>query len=81
MSDINISVSRTTRGFSILTFEDTHGREVIVKKSSFISEQAIWVGPVEPKEDGVSPLVLLDRNMVSALLPYLMKFAATGDIQ
>lgn len=79
-----------SRGFGLIRFLDRYGQVCSLQDSSLATEAAIWLGvtntgdviegPVtrESNED-INVGMHLTQSMVKQLLPYLQKFAETGD--
>ena len=63
--------SLTNRGFGLLRFVDTYGRDCSVQESSVVP--CLWVGA---DDQGVR--MHLSQRQVRDLLPYLEHFAAHG---
>ncbi len=87
-------MKRTERGFDLMEFIDRYGEKCSLQKSSLATEDCIWLGISEPviraidsgKEiplptgSTVGGRMHLTREQVQTLLPYLKRFAETGDL-
>lgn len=72
-------MKKTERGFSYYEFIDKNGVECSLQKSSLAFEDCIWLGC-----DGIhmaNARMHLTQDMVRDLLPYLQKFAETGELE
>lgn len=91
-----IKISNTERGFAKGEFLDLYGQKCSIQKSSLATADAIWLGvdvgfkpevlKNSPAESGgptfpVGARMHLDRKKVKALLPMLIKFSVTGDLE
>ena len=65
--------SKTSRGFSVLTFYDDYNKECSLQKSSSI-EDHIWLGIDDPKEVFVDTRMHLTRKQSIHLAIKLLKF-------
>lgn len=101
-----VAVSKTERGFSIVTFQDDHGKQCSLQKSSAAEGNKIWFGcdeiglkrftsrseggegwqdvPLEQDSHGAMYIantrMHLTQESVLMLLPYLQRFAETGEL-
>lgn len=89
-------VKKTNRGFPCVDFTDRYGVKCSLQESSLATEAAIWFGcneasPQVHVNGNWQPVPLpggtvcntrmhLTREMVEELLPYLKRFACTGQI-
>jgi hypothetical protein len=71
-----MKLSKTQRGFALITFTDSYGAECSLQKSSLATEDAVWFGV----DGDVGERMHLTVEMVRALLPALTRFADTGDL-
>lgn len=76
----------TDRGFGIIEFKDQYEQPCSLQKSSIATIDCIWLGVHTEidlntkKELGPAQRMHLTQKQVKELLPYLEKFATTGDI-
>lgn len=80
---------KNTRGFGVITFSDLYEQECSLQDSSLATEAAIWIGvdntgahihgPNGTPNEHVKARMHLSQSMVKQLLPYLTKFAETGE--
>jgi len=86
----------TKRGFDLIEFDDYYGESCSLQKSSIASLDAIWFGihnaiPKVLSNAGwvdypihsdvlLTTRMHLTQDQVKELLPYLIKFAETGNI-
>lgn len=101
-----MKITKTGRGFDLITFTDRNGIEVSLQKSSLATEDAVWFGVYDdivrecrkdtkegwqdinldtikhsPENDIlVENRMHLTQSMVKELLPYLKRFAETGEL-
>lgn len=101
-----MKITKTGRGFDLITFTDRNGLLGSLQKSSLATEDAIWLGVYDdivrecrmdtkegwqdidlntikhsPENDIlVENRLHLTQSMVKELLPFLQKFAETGEI-
>lgn len=68
-----VEFRKTERGFDLYEFTDLYGQTSSLQKSSLATENAIWFGI-----DGAR--MHLTSEMVEQMLPFLMRFAYTGDL-
>ena len=75
--------SKTNRGFHYADFYDRNNEGCSLQKSSIADEDCIWLGIDRPKSIGgvVYGRMHLTQEMVMALLPYLNRFAYSGEIK
>jgi len=98
-----MKITKTNRGFNIITFKDRYDADCSLQKSSIATEDCIWLGiddakpqilASKTKEGGTgwvsyhipSDVLLttrmhLTQKQVKKLLPHLIKFVETGNIQ
>lgn len=69
-------VTKTERGFDLITFEDRYANPCNIQKSSLATEEAIWFGFSGPDGDRMH----LTQHQVARLLPILQKFVDTGEL-
>ena len=85
-------MKHTQRGFAIHEFEDRNGVRCSLQKSSLTTEDAIWLVAqeiglkrFEPgkgwKDVPLEHEVHLTRKQVKHLLPFLIRFAETGQLE
>lgn len=91
---MDLEEANTPRGFRVVEFFDQKGEECSLQKSSLAFLECIWFGLDKPHlvyENGggefkLPPNVLgfsrmhLTRENVRVLLPYLQRFAETGEL-
>ena len=70
----------TDRGFDIVYFEDSYGAKCSLQKSSRATVEAIWLGCYQKDNGDHNDRMHLTRKQVKKLLPFLKKFAKTGDL-
>ena len=80
---------KTIRGFGIITFMDRYEQDCSLQDSSLATEAAIWLGvdntgrqiegPKGQRNEDVGVRMHLTQAMVKQLLPFLTKFAETGE--
>lgn len=91
-----MKITKTNRNFDIIDFTDSYGTECSLQKSSLAFEDRIWLGTNDGKPqiqtpEGFKPYTLPDkvllstrmhltRKQVKQLLPFLKKFAKTGEL-
>lgn len=63
----------TERGFARYEFADHYGAPCSLQKSSLATRDCVWLGAGDGR-------MHLTQEMVAALLPALMHFAATGEL-
>jgi len=63
----------TERGFSRIEFKDRYNFDCSLQASSLAEEACIWLGVEENRAH-------LTQEHVKKLLPYLQRFAETGEI-
>ncbi len=68
-------MKRTERGFDVWEFTDRSGKKCSIQKSSLADEDCIWLGIHD-----LAGRMHLTRAQVRKLLPYLKRFAATGNL-
>lgn len=89
-------INHTSRGFACVEFDDHYGQHCSLQKSSLADEDAIWFGvdntgphlsfPNEsvaergPTDVDVHVRMHLTREQVATLLPLLVRFVETGEI-
>ena len=76
----------TARGFTLLKFKDVYDQPCSLQKSSIMTPECIWLG-VETSIDlntkevlGDNQRMHLSQAQVQELLPYLIRFAKTGQL-
>jgi hypothetical protein len=72
-----LAVGRTERGFAIVKFTDLYDSKCSLQKSSLALQDCVWLGTDTPGHDRMH----LTREMVEALLPLLLRFVATGELE
>ena len=81
-----MEIKETIRGFDLIEFQDYYKTPCSLQKSSLAEEECVWFGrdidqQVHPVfGDKLTTRMLLTRDQVQALIPYLQKFVATGVI-
>lgn len=90
-----LEVTQTCRGFDYIKFDDHYGQHCSLQKSSLMEPDAIWLGvdntgpymgsidPLHNKQDvnvDVKCRMHLSQEQVKQLLPFLIKFAETGEL-
>ena len=68
-----VKLEQTSRGFSIIRFEDRLNNECSLQKSSLADEDCIWLGVDEYR-------MHLTRDMVAVLIPFLYNFVELGEL-
>lgn len=68
---MKIKKGKDSRGFSLYSFEDTHGNKCSFQESSNAEKECIWLGGDEIQ-------MHLDRKMCKKLGELLLKFANEG---
>lgn len=75
---------KTIRGFTLIKFKDLYNQDCSLQKSSIATTDAVWLGVTNTGEllgnKDVNNRMHLDQNQVKKLLPYLIKFAETGEL-
>jgi hypothetical protein len=71
---MKLVMGQTLRGFAWSEFTDHNGNQCSLQKSSLATEDCIWLGRAEAR-------MHLTREMVEALLPYLMTFVDIGELE
>jgi hypothetical protein len=93
---MTLTVDQTERGFNRFYFMDRYNVTCSLQMSSLASEAAIWLGCDDPEprilvpNEGWQPVVIpglvtntrmhLTQDQVRELLPFLTRFAETGEI-
>jgi hypothetical protein len=74
-------IVRNENGLSKLTFEDDYRQQCSLQKSNASLANKIWLG-VDKDINGkaVNARMHLTQEQVKDLLPYLQKFAGTGEL-
>lgn len=77
------------RGFGVIQFSDRYAQRCSLQDSSLATEASIWLGvdnvgpqlegPTGQRNEEVQARMHLTQEMVKQLLPYLTRFAETGD--
>lgn len=96
MPHLNITQNNTARGFARFCFEDRYKVACSLQMSSLATEAAIWLGcdDIQPRilvpNEGWQPVSIpgmitnsqmhLTQDQVRELLPYLQRFAETGEL-
>jgi len=88
-----LEVTQTCRGFDYIEFDDYYGQHCSLQKSSLMEPNAIWLGvkntgpnlglmygDVNQKNVDVHCRMHLSQEQVKQLLPFLVKFAKTGQL-
>lgn len=70
----SLELTQTPRGFDFLEFQDRNNQKCTLQKSSCATEDAIWLGIHDEKR------MHLTQEQVAALLPFLIRFAETGEL-
>lgn len=72
---------RSETGLSKITFEDDYKQQCSLQKSNAALENKIWLG-VDKDINGkaVNARMHLTQDQVRELLPFLQKFAETGEV-
>ena len=88
ITETTLEKGETPRGFGIIKFVDRYEQSCSLQDSSLATEPAIWLGvdntgphiqgPSGNRNDDVGVRMHLTQAMVIQLLPYLTKFAETG---
>lgn len=77
---LDLTFSKTNRGFGLVTFKDLYGDECSLQESSLATEACIWLGMDKPKE--VEGTVLgrmhLNQKQAKSLIKLLNFFVKTG---
>jgi len=76
------SIDLTQRGFARMEFRDIYDTECSLQKSSLADRDAIWLGcdkVLFHLGEYHNQRMHLDQQAVKELLPYLKRFARTGD--
>lgn len=73
-----MKIKKTNRGFSVIEFKDSYGKQCSLQESSSASEPKIWFG-VDDVPNGLGGMHLT-REQVKELLPHLNRFVKTGDL-
>lgn len=92
-----LKIEQTSRGFNRANFVDKYGIVCSLQESSAADEPCIWLGCNEPnpkqlryggwrdyelpKDVECTTRMHLTREHVKALLPHLIKFVETGEIE
>ena len=89
ITESTLDFGKTGRGFGLIKFDDRYAQQCSLQDSSLATEPAIWFGvdntgpqingPVGMKSEEVHVRMHLTQAMVQQLLPYLTKFAETGE--
>ena len=84
-----LNQGQTNRGFGLINFTDRYQQECSLQDSSLATEAAIWLGvdntgpeltgPTGQRNEPVGARMHLTQTMVKQLLPFLTKFAQTGE--
>lgn len=74
-----------TCGFDYIKFDDHYGQHCSLQKSSLMEPDAIWLGvdntgPYMGSNVDVKCRMHLSQEQVKQLLPFLIKFAETGEL-
>lgn len=72
----SMSIDQSERGFDTVNFVDLFGQPCSLTKSSSAIEASVWIGV----SDGTSNSMHLSQESVRRLLPFLQRFAETGEI-
>ena len=88
-----LEVTQTCRGFDYIEFDDYYGQHCSLQKSSLMEPNAIWLGVKntgpnlglvyaggDEKNVDVHCRMHLSQEQVKQLLPFLVKFAKTGEL-
>ena len=80
-----LEVTKTNRGFQLIEFRDRYDAACSLQKSSLAHEDAIWFGCNENSfhsttGEPLAPRMHLTQEQVRELLPYLQRFAETGEL-
>lgn len=78
---MNIEFRKTDRGFVRADFVDKYGSQCSLQKSSLATEDAIWLGVHKDFLGSEATRMHLTQEHVRALLPFLTKFAETGELE
>lgn len=70
---------KTTRGFTYFSFNDRYDVPCSIQKSSLATEDAIWFG-ISDFKNQIFERMHLTQEQIKDLLPILQKFAETGDL-
>ena len=79
-------ITKTSRGFDLVTFKDRYDQPCSLQKSSIATEDCIWFGIHEQidlyTKEVVGPgqRMHLSQDQVKELLPLLQRFIDTGEI-
>lgn len=81
MSKIELSNITTDKQLSKISFEDDYKQKCSLQKSNSALENKLWFG-VDKDINGkpVNARMHLTQKQVEDLLPYLQKFADTGEL-
>jgi hypothetical protein len=89
VTDTVLEKAETRRGFGVINFLDRYNQVCSLQDSSLATEPAIWFGvdntgpymsgPSGERSEDVQNRMHLTQSMVKTLLPYLTKFAETGE--
>lgn len=77
-----MDIEQTQRGFDICKFKDLYKQGCSLQRSSLATDDAIWLG-VSTDLNGkkVNTRMHLDRRGVAALLPHLIEFVMSGNLE
>jgi hypothetical protein len=90
-----LEVTQTCRGFDYIEFDDYYGQHCSLQKSSLMEPEAIWLGVQNTGPNlgsmyagdneknvnvDVNCRMHLSQEQVKQLLPFLIKFAETGEL-
>jgi len=68
-----LDITKTERGFALIVFKDRYNFGCSLQKSSLAEEDCIWFGVHEDR-------MLLTRDQLNMLMPYLNRFVKTGEL-
>ena len=81
-----MEITKTKHGFDLIKFKDRYLERCSLEKSSLADEDAIWLGSDEDQQvhpvfgTKLSTRMCLNQEQVQELLPFLQRFADTGEI-
>lgn len=79
-----IAFEKSNRGFDVAEFLDRYGSKCRLQKSSLATEDCIWFGVDTPFPSwtGTGNVSMhLTQQQVRELLPFLTRFALTGELK
>jgi hypothetical protein len=81
MNKSESQIIKVDNGLSKVSFEDDYKQQCSLQKSNATLANKIWLG-VDKDINGkaVNARMHLNREQVKAILPYLQKFAETGEL-